>query len=177
MHITWTRPDPVDQVPCHPERSPSGDWSTSSRQLPRNCDYFLAQHEPVSYSAINQVGSSRSLFSSGSLAASFALPRKPMTGSPVQLQGTARVGTFVKRTRFLRLLNSEILCHHRNRGVCIWAESLIDASVRSMSRQKRVGVRFADGRTVMLHFGSVDGAKVWAQALAEASKEGHGKPH
>jgi hypothetical protein len=45
-----------------------------------------------------------------------------------------------------------------------------------MSKQKRIVVRFADARTVMLHFGSVDAAKMWAQALKEVVKVGHQKP-
>lgn len=100
---------------------------------------------------------------------SFAFPKKEVFECEELLQGTVRVGLYVKRTRFLRLIGDALLCHRRKRGTCIWAESIVGASVSPHSKRLRLTLKLTTGRAINLHFGTCHATDVWATAIQRAS--------
>lgn len=105
-----------------------------------------------------------------SVATSFIHTRKPMSASVEQLQGTVRVGSFIQRTRYMRLINHALVCHRRNRtGTVLWTEFVTDeTSVRLAIGSAKVVLCFPEGRIVHLRFLSASTAAHWAEVMRSA---------
>lgn len=98
-----------------------------------------------------------------------------MSAPAESLQGTARVGAVVARTRYLRLVAHTLVCHRRRKNsTVIWKEPLAGCEVRHVFGQAKLTVVLAAGRVIYLRFGGEKAATMWLNALREAAKEVRG---
>lgn len=94
----------------------------------------------------------------------------------VRLQSYCRVGRMpgFRRTRFLRLLSSQLQCFTRDLAVQLWAVDVRSAKVKLSAARKRV-VIFVPGRgdanhVLSFYLASPDVCSSWARALGRASR-------